>query len=243
MARLKNGILDNHITGSIQNVVFSSRNGKPYMRSKPAQYRDKKSPAQLASRMKLSQLSKLLKTFKPALDIGFKHTPLGKSSRDVAFRANSQKVIQGNYPDMYICLPELKVSAGTLNAPLNCKAHKNDNSNSIVISWDAERPKRGNGADSDRLLLLMYSEYSNSLLVESFIGRRKDGQLIFEIDPGFLDKSSKNKTYNIPFSSGSISDDEETGKQSQVNGLHVWLSFISVDGQQISDSSYVVVEN
>ncbi len=218
MARSKKGILDNDISGSVANVVYSSRNGKPYIRAKPAQYRDRKSPAQLASRMKLSMLSGLIKTFKPALDIGFKETPVGKSPRDVAYRANAKDVIRGEYPEMYIHYPEFKVSAGTLDGPQSCETVWNENT--LEISWDAARPERGHGDASDRLMLVLYEENKGSLFTEQFISRRSEGQLILELDQRFLQTQSNDSTQPK---------------------LHLWLSFTSADARQISDSTYVKI--
>jgi len=135
MARSKKGIFDNSISGSISGIVYSSRNGVPYMRSKPAHYRDAKTPAQLASRMRLGMLSGLLKVFKPVLMTGFRNPPPGKSYRDVAYRTNADEVIVGEYPDMKIDYTAFKISAGPVDAPSGCVAHIKDGE--ITITWDS----------------------------------------------------------------------------------------------------------
>ncbi|TAJ00329.1 hypothetical protein DMA11_24855, partial [Marinilabiliaceae bacterium JC017] len=70
MARLKNTILDAE-SGSLGPVVVYSMYGRSYVRSKPSQYRDKKSPAQLAQRQKFQLILNFLRPFKDLIRITF----------------------------------------------------------------------------------------------------------------------------------------------------------------------------
>lgn len=229
MAKPKKGILDNQISGSIGNVVFSSRNGVPYMRAKPAQYRDARTPAQLSSRKRLSMISGLLKTFKPVIAIGFRNTPPGKSARDVAYKTNAPHIISGEYPDLSINYTAFKISAGSLASPADAAATLSGNV--LEVSWNAELPNRNqrDGSPGDRLMLVLYNEHTHTLLNEPFISRRSDGTLTLDL-PDSLTRS-------LP-EAGQEHTNPESGR---LTHLHLWLCFISADGEQLSDSVYVEI--
>ncbi len=233
MAKPKKGILDNNISGSIGNVVFSSRNGVPYIRAKPAQYRDAKSPAQLQSRMRLSLISGLLKRFKAVISMGFRNPPPGKSSRDVAFKTNSLEVIVGEYPDLKINYSAFKISAGSLHPPLEVSAV--NVADKLEVAWSPDRAVQGAGSSSDRLMLILYDQLSDSLFSEQFIAKRSEGHVSLLLPEWFT------KTNHDSASATDSDDSSSSSPETNKTHTHLWLYFISPDGQQLSDSTYVAL--
>jgi hypothetical protein len=216
MARTKKGILGDQIAGSLSTLVFSSRNGIPYIRTKPANYRDAKTPKQLANRMRLGLLSGLLKTFKPVIQIGFNNPPLGKSSRDIAYSTNSKEVIKGSYPDMYIDYSAFVISIGN-GSPIS-EVEANLIKNEIHISWNASAKLSEAGSPNDRLMAVTFNSTNNTLNMNQFVGKRVDAQAIIALTNSELKKHT-----------------------TQTPALHLWLSFISPDGQTLSESRYIDV--
>jgi len=176
MARLKKGLF-NTPEGQVGNVVFSSRNGVPYVRTRPSRYKDAKTPAQLASRARLSMLSRLLSGLKPAINMGFRDTPPGKSSRDVAYRANSKSAIKGEWPDLYVDYPSVIVSQGDLSPADEASVARNGNT--LACTWTS--PEKA--APYDRALLTIYDPEISSVLTEPFVAKRADEKADFTL-PG-----------------------------------------------------------
>ena len=63
MARLKNSLLKG-MSGSIGELILYEMGGETYARSKPANYKDRKSPTQLNQREKLILINDFLRPFK-----------------------------------------------------------------------------------------------------------------------------------------------------------------------------------
>ncbi|MCC5935605.1 MAG: hypothetical protein JJU35_15260 [Balneolales bacterium] len=172
MARIKKGIFDPP-QGSLGNLVFSSRNGVPYVRTKPETYRDAKTPAQQAARARLSLVSSLLRQLKPMLRSGFPETPPGKSSRDLAHRLNAARALRGTWPDLAIDYPNVLVSHGSL-APGSLRSSKLLPDGSLEISWapsdTAVRMQHG----SDRVMVTLLNPEQNQLCFYAGAGMRQD---------------------------------------------------------------------
>ena len=208
MARIRKDIFDAP-DGRVGNVVFSSRNGVPYVRSRPAQYRDAKSAKQLAARARLTLITQLLRDLKPVIRLGFRDLPAGKSARDVAYRANAQTAVKGEYPELYVDYPSVTVSQGPLAAASEANATREGTT--LTCSWPADgAPASAPQHPDDRALLTVYDPTTATVITEPFIARRSDGKVELAL--------------SAPLASA------ET--------LHVWLSFVSHDGLQVSNSVY-----
>ncbi|MEX0686948.1 MAG: DUF6266 family protein [Balneolales bacterium] len=212
MARLKDGILG-PASGSVNNVVFSSRNGKPYIRSKPDKVSNPQTPAQQANRMKLGLLSGMLARFKPFIRVGFIDLPPGKSSRDVAYSANSKHVFTGEYPDIAIDYTRAMVSGGPL-APAT-DAVLSLNGQTLTFTWNPQPSTDMKFNNQDIAMVLLYHASSDTVDYSLRAAERRTGQCEMEISPEMA---------SFP------------------DSLHAWISFISSDGKRVSDSVHLGLE-
>lgn len=133
MAKFKDGLFG-PVSGKIDNLILSSRNGKPYVRSRPAQVSNPRSPKQLANRKKLSLLSGFLKQAKTMIAAGFPAPPEGKSSRDAAYSANYPTAFKGEYPSITLNYAGLIVSKGNKPLPQNIAISVHDTG--LTLSWE-----------------------------------------------------------------------------------------------------------
>ncbi|MEX1136276.1 MAG: DUF6266 family protein [Balneolales bacterium] len=211
MAKLKNGIFGPG-SGSIGNVVLSSRNGKPYIKSKPDKVKNPQTPKQQAARMKLSLLSEMLGTFKPFIRAGFANVPAGLSTRDVAYSANSKRIFNGEYPNIEIDFSSFLVSSGSLE-PAN-EASAALNGQVLAFTWDPNSNTGKPFSNHDIAMVLVYDAKDDFVVYSLRATERRTGQFNFEIPPGMASSS-------------------ET--------LHTWICFVSADGRQSSESTYLAV--
>lgn len=184
MARIKKGIFDQP-QGSLANLVFSSRNGVPYVRTKPERYRDANTPAQQAARARLSLISSLLRQLKPMLRSGFPETPSGKSSRDLAHRLNAGRALRGHWPDLAIDYPNVLVSHGSL---LACSLHdvSLQPDGMLTLSWDTPDTAIGKQQGSDRVMITLLSPEPNQLCFYAGAGTRQERHTAVRVPDTFI---------------------------------------------------------
>src|SRR5690554_1239792 len=82
MARSNN--LYENTQGKIGNLIFYQLNGSGYVRTRPSHYKDRKSPAQLEQRQRLSVVTEFLRSFGSLLRITFASEAIGRSAMQEA---------------------------------------------------------------------------------------------------------------------------------------------------------------
>lgn len=213
MADFKDGLFGK-ASGSVSNLIISSRNGKPYVRAKPEKVHNPRTPAQQANRQRLSLLSGMLRRFKPYIKAGFPKPPQGKSSRDVAYRANYPLVFTGTFPDIRLDYSRALLSSGKRCTAV-LKEHTLEGAE-LHVKWDV--PVNGSkAAASDILRLLVFNEAKDEVLILLSAAKRGDKQLIVPLPDDLL-----------PSAPDTL--------------LHLWISFASKDGKQVSDSIYARIQ-
>lgn len=169
MAKLKDGIFG-PASGSIGNVIISSRNGVPYIRSKPAKVHNPRTPKQLAAREKLTLLNRILCKLKPVIAVGFPDRPAGKSARDAAYSENYPKAFMGTYPDIALNYPLLTVSKGKL-APAE-GVSSNLEGDKLSVTWK----NSSDGANHDLAILAAYNAAADQIAYNLRAAERRTGQ-------------------------------------------------------------------
>ena len=137
MARIENGILGS-FSGKVGEVVASSWNGIPYIKSRPASYHDAKTPAQLAHRMKLQVAHRFVKSVKECIEIGFRQIAEHQSAYNKAVSYVMKNAFVGEYPSIHIEPSKVVLSQGNLVGAMECSASKNEKGE-IAFSWDVNR--------------------------------------------------------------------------------------------------------
>ncbi|RKE04112.1 DUF6266 family protein [Marinifilum flexuosum] len=141
MVKVKKGLLISG-GGSIGNLVFYTRNGNTYARTKPSQYRDKKSQAQLAQRKKFDVVLRFLKKFKVLLRIGFAGEAIGRSAFQAAQSYHLKHAVKGEYPDIEFDYSKSKLCSGNVKFPEQVSISKAEDH--ILIEWEMPEVKNMN---------------------------------------------------------------------------------------------------
>lgn len=183
MAKLKDGIFG-PASGSVGNVIIAMRNGVPYIRSKPAKVHNPRTPKQLAVRMKLSLLNRVLCNLKPVINVGFPDPPGGKTSRDIAYSVNYPVVFKGEYPDIEIRFDSLRISSGTLSPAEEVTANLSDDQ--LSVSWGT---KTG-GTKHDLAMLVVYNSLSGQSFYSLRAAERQAGWANLEVPQNISDDLS-----------------------------------------------------
>lgn len=137
MARIENGILGS-FSGKVGEVVASSWNGIPYIKSRPTSFHDAKTPAQMAHRMKLQMAHRFVKSVKECVEIGFRQVAEHQSAYNKAVSYMMKNAMVGEYPSIHIEPSKVMLSQGDLAGVKECSASKNKKGE-IVFFWDVNR--------------------------------------------------------------------------------------------------------
>ena len=184
MARINNGLLGG-VSGKIGNVVGVTRNGVSFLRTVPSNYKDAKSPAQLANRMKLKICVNFLSATKSFIRIGFKDFSPKGNAYNAAFTYNS-KAVQGTYPDLYLDYSQTALSRGQLTELSQVSLSEVEGG--IRVDWQ-NNSGDGSAKGNDTVMLLVYAPESNEVIFISNAGTRADGSRTIAVPLNFANKT------------------------------------------------------
>lgn len=156
MARIEAGILS-QVSGTIGNVVGSSRNGKNYLRLKAAKVSNPQTEGQMAQRAKFGMVMQFMKPLTDVTKIGFQNNLSGKAPYNYACSVAMQQAVTGAYPNQEIDYASVLISEGDLCQMLNLKAEIV--SGVMKFTWTHEGSARfGGWAETDKALLVVYNQ-------------------------------------------------------------------------------------
>lgn len=153
MAKIGNLLDSGH--GSVNSLVFYRMNGRSYVRSKPARYRDSKSPAQMAQRQRLQTVNRFLKAFREPLRITFAEEAIGRSALQAAQSYNMRNALTGEYPDIRIEKSRALLSRGPL--PLPAGVLVTEHPEGFLISWENGTEASGRRAGDTLVVMALFS--------------------------------------------------------------------------------------
>lgn len=208
MATYNKGILGG-FSGQVGNVVGSSWKGIDYMRSKPNQVSNPKTPAQQTQRGKFSLIIGFLSKIKPVISAGFKTHKKQQTNYNSAASYNLKKAVSGTAPDVKINFEAVMVSRGTL-MPAESASVISSNPGEVQFNW-VDNSGIGNADSEDQALLVLYNP--------------KRERAFYHIE-GELVRADISFTMNVPASYG--------GEQ-----LEAYIGFVSADGEEAADSVYL----
>jgi hypothetical protein len=162
--------------GRLGNLVFFQRHGKSYVRTRPARYKDRKSPAQLAQRQRLQVMNNFLKPFRNAIRVTFAAEAMGRSALQAAQSYNMRHAVAGEYPGIHIDKPKVLLSRGALPMPVDVRVELR--SGELLISWENGEEAKGSAA-TDTLVVLAYLESAARADYRFTEARRYDGQYMW----------------------------------------------------------------
>lgn len=175
MAILKQSLLESG-TGKLGSLVVYNRNGKTCVRSKPAEYHDRRSPAQLAQRQRMMLVKEFLHPFKQLLRRTFASEAISRPAYHSAQSYNMKHGIEGAYPDQRINLQEAMLSRGPIPLPKTIRATLTPKG--IQFIWDTYLT--GADASGSDVLLVMLRIPGTDLTDYQFTGvRRSAGNFLW----------------------------------------------------------------
>ena len=113
MGKFYNGV-NGPFTGKVGTAVGTQWKGIPVLRSRPQKRKKPFSEAELRQQAKFKLMSRFLKMATPMLDITFRQAAVQMSGFNKAFSYNVKNAITGEYPDLKIDFPMVRVGQGDL---------------------------------------------------------------------------------------------------------------------------------
>src|SRR5690554_6443621 len=137
--------------GQLGNLVLYKMNGKNYVRTKPAKYKDRKSPAQLAQRMKLQVVNSFLRPFREIVKLTYASEAVGRSALQAVQSNIMQDAMTGEYPEIYVDHRKVLLSKGPLKLPVSASVDVKPDG--LLVKWVNE-PFSARNAGSDTLIVI-----------------------------------------------------------------------------------------
>jgi hypothetical protein len=159
--------------GLLGNLVLYKVGGKGRIRTRPARYRDKKSPAQLAQRQRMQVMLQFLKPFSRLLRITYAAEAVGRSAIQAAQSYNMRHALAGEYPDIYVNKSKALLSLGPLPVPV--AATLTAQPEGLLIEWEND-PEAARHHPHDTLVIMALSEVKGYTDVRFTETRRSQGR-------------------------------------------------------------------
>lgn len=163
--------------GKIGNLVFYKRNGTGIVRTRPAHFKDKKSPRQLAQRQRMQVANSFLKSFHQLIRITWAAEAGDRSVWHVVYRHIVLDALAGEYPEIFVDKKKALLSKGSLPLPEN--AWVEPHQEGLHITWENGLEAKGNAA-RDTLVVVAYNEKTGSSDFRFSEASRADGGYIWK---------------------------------------------------------------
>ena len=163
--------------GTLGNLVFFRRLGKTYVRVRPARYRDRKSPAQLAQRQKMQAMNRFLKPFSALIRLTFNPEAAGRTALHAAQSYNMRHAFAGEYPNLYIDYSMALLSRGPLPLPANVSVTAQPDG--LLIEWQNGDEAAGKHS-YDTLVVMAWSETAGWGVFKFTEVYRKEGRYVWK---------------------------------------------------------------
>jgi hypothetical protein len=153
MARFNNGIMGG-FTGIVGHIEGYIRKGQPVMRSRRRKV-TKFSDAQLACRQRMKVVNEFTSPITDFVRIGFgvDAAPTTKTANNLAISYQLLHGLKGEYPNLEIDYPKVRVTSGTLEVVQNPTMVLEGSA--LNFSWENDKI-RDNNFEDDQLMILVY---------------------------------------------------------------------------------------
>ena len=163
--------------GRLGNLVVYKMNGQNIVRTKPAHYSDRKSPAQLAQRQRMQVVNEFTKPFLQLLRVTFPPQRKGRTARSEAQSYIMRDALAGEYPNIYVDKSRALLSSGPLPLPSGAWAELHPEG--LLIHWENGEEAAGNAA-RDTLVVMGLSDQDGQSAY-TFTGvRRSEGEYVWK---------------------------------------------------------------
>lgn len=164
--------------GKLGNLVFYKMNGKGIVRTRPAHFNDRKSPAQKAQRHRLQVVNAFLRPFRDIIRITYAAAAEGRTARAAAMSSIMRNALAGEYPDINVDKSKALLSKGSLPLPVNASVEAHPEG--LLIRWENGGEAAGKAA---RDTLVGIALFGNTLEADfQFSGvQRSAGQFLWRL--------------------------------------------------------------
>jgi len=155
MSKLPNGLFGT-VSGKLNNVIVSSWKGIPYVKSRPAQIRDPKTPQQASQRSRFSRIMSIMVPLSPVVRIGFKGYAEKMSAFNAAVSYNLKNAFSTDSGNPEIIFANLLFSHGTYPGieEGSCEVVAEGK---IRLQWK-DIPLTGINYSNDRIMVVLINE-------------------------------------------------------------------------------------
>ncbi|MFA8434895.1 MAG: DUF6266 family protein [Marinifilaceae bacterium] len=173
MARLKSKILEK-AAGQLGQLVVYNVGENTYVRTKPSQYRDRKTETQLAQRQKFRLVMNFLRPFTKMLRLTFSDEKGIRKGFHPAKSYNLRHGICGNYPNQSIDRQKALLSKGPLPLPLQARVTRKEEG--VLFEW---KPNNEPETATDTLLVMALAPHPSSSDYRFTGIKRSEGQFLW----------------------------------------------------------------
>jgi len=187
MAVLQNKILQ-HSKGKLNGMVIYEMDGRTIVRSLPSEFKDRKSPAQLAQRRRMLLVMDFLKPFKELLKFTFPGEAGKRSGYFAAKSWNLKHGLKGTYPGILIHKEKALLCHGPVPLPTGMQVTRQ--SKGLFFIWSPEVHDSAGAADDTLLVIAgMVSSHESDY---QFTGvKRNKGYYLWQPDLSMEDEKLK----------------------------------------------------
>ncbi|TKC59188.1 hypothetical protein FBD94_16790 [Pedobacter hiemivivus] len=212
MARLNNGILGG-INGKIGPVEGYVRYGIPYVRTKKRKSKVPPTIKRLTCRKGMSVVNHFINSMTDYVRIGFEGVAIGKpfSPNNAAKSYQLLNALHGEYPEISIFYPAVRLTQGSIETPTNTKAVIEGNG--IRFTWDYNPVLNWDDRRAQVMLLVHVEETGKTINILS--GAR------YTEKTEFMEMPAEVKGLNLHAYLSFIADDRKNISNSTYLGNHV----------------------
>lgn len=161
-------------TGRVGNIIGSQLRGKQVLRIRPASVANPNTEKQRAQRERFGLVNRFLSSMGRLVKIGFHQYAGNKQSAfNAATSYNLRNAFTGEFPDMVLNMPALRLSKGNLPGPSGLTAVFTE-PDAITLQW-TDNSGRTFAAETDVLMVGLYDATNGEGLIYPNQANRKDG--------------------------------------------------------------------
>jgi hypothetical protein len=180
MSKLPNGLFGN-ISGKLNNVIVSSWKGIAYVKSRPTQINDPKTPQQATQRSRFSRIMSIMVPLSPVVRIGFKGYAEKMSAFNAAVSYNLKNAFSTNSANHEIQYANLLFSRGSYIGIVEGSCEPSGEG-SILLAW-SDKPAPGINYANDRIMVILINETGTTSHYYLDAGSRVQENIVLALPP------------------------------------------------------------
>jgi len=214
MATNLQGPLGEH-NGRLGPIVYYKLNGRWVSRT-IGRNKNERTPDQRQQQELIKICGQFLKHFKEIINVGFSIEALGtdKNQFNLAMKNNTENLVKGRYPNMWIAYDQLVLSKGRLKTPVNPRVVKNPEG--LEFTWDTDRKMAWPDAN-DQAILVAYFPKTKQMINSMFGNSRVTGLEVLEIPETMREEHMETYLFFVSADRKRVSGSSYTGSINKID--------------------------